>query len=338
MSNKPRSFDLPAEPQPATSQASTPSRAFEIDFPADALALEQDEPQATREPKPASKRRLLARLGWGAFAGFVGLLFWFWLERLVLDLIAGNRMLGFTALSLLAIAGFAALIWMMREMLAIQRLARIDRLRQDAVSARESRLSAEAKTVVKALIGLYQDKPELARARLEQAENLDTVIDADDRLAMAERALLAPLDRQARIIVAESARRVSLVTALSPRAVIDLLFVGAEALRLTRRLSRLYGGRPGFFASWRLIRAVLGHLAITGGIAVGSDLASQVLGHGLAARISTKLGEGVLNGILTARVGLAAIAACRPLPFWVEDAPKVSDVAGSLLTRKEDKA
>lgn len=337
MSRKPRSFDLPPDTKPVLTQPSTPPRSFEIDFPDDAFATEQDEARPAQAPGPASKRRFLAQVGWGAFAGFVGLLFWFWLERLILDLIAGNRVLGLTALSLLVIAALAGLAWILREMLAIRRLARIDRLREQAVRARQERASKEATTIVKALIGLYRDKPELARPRLDLTESLEGIIDADDRLAMAERALLAPLDRQARIIVAESARRVSLVTALSPRAAIDLLFVGAEALRLTRRLSRLYGARPGFFASWRLIRAVLGHLAVTGSVAVGTDLASQVLGHGLAARISTKLGEGVLNGILTARVGLAAIAACRPLPFWVEEAPKVSDVAGSLLSRQDDK-
>jgi putative membrane protein len=56
-----------------------------------------------------------------------------------------------------------------------------------------------------------------------------------------------------------------------------------------------------------------------------------VLGLGVAARISAKLGEGVLNGLMTARFGLAALAVCRPLPFTREAAPRLGDVAGELL-------
>jgi putative membrane protein len=120
---------------------------------------------------------------------------------------------------------------------------------------------------------------------------------------------------------------------VSPRAIIDVAFVIYAAVRLLRSLARIYAGRPGFFGFLRLARAALGHLAVTGGVAVGDDLIHQVLGLGLAARISAKLGEGVLNGLMTARFGLAALAVCRPLPFIKEEPPKIGDVAGELLSR-----
>ena len=66
------------------------------------------------------------------------------------------------------------------------------------------------------------------------------------------------------------------------------------------------------------------------GLAAGDAVVQQVLGQGLAARLSAKLGEGVLNGLLTARIGLAAIAVCRPLPFVEAQPPGLSDVAGDL--------
>ncbi len=50
-------------------------------------------------------------------------------------------------------------------------------------------------------------------------------------------------------------------------------------------------------------------------MAVGESVMQQVLGLGIAARVSAKLGEGVLNGLMTARFGLAALNVCRPLPF-----------------------
>ncbi|MBV8793648.1 MAG: DUF697 domain-containing protein, partial [Hyphomicrobiales bacterium] len=42
-------------------------------------------------------------------------------------------------------------------------------------------------------------------------------------------------------------------------------------------------------------------------------------------------GEGVLNGLLTARVGLSALAVCRPMPFSVDKPPGVSEVAPFLF-------
>jgi putative membrane protein len=77
---------------------------------------------------------------------------------------------------------------------------------------------------------------------------------------------------------------------------------------------------------------------ITGGMAMGDSLVQQVLGAGLAARLSARLGEGVFNGLLTARIGLSAIAVCRPLPFAALPAPGVKDVAGFLFEGDAAKA
>ena len=114
-----------------------------------------------------------------------------------------------------------------------------------------------------------------------------------------------------------SSKRVALVTAISPRAFVDIVFVGAEVLRLIRRVATLYEGRPGALGFLRLARATMTHLAVTGGMAAGDSMIQQILGTGIAARLSARLGEGVVNGLLTARVGIAAVEVCRPLPFVV---------------------
>ena len=44
-------------------------------------------------------------------------------------------------------------------------------------------------------------------------------------IKLAERELMAPLDEEARRLVSAAAQRVSVVTAVSPRALIDVLFV-----------------------------------------------------------------------------------------------------------------
>ena len=114
-------------------------------------------------------------------------------------------------------------------------------------------------------------------------------------------------------------------------------FVLYSAMRLMRCIAALYGGRPGTLGFLRLAGNVLSHLTLTSGIAMGDSLLQQVMGLGLAARVSAKLGEGVVNGLLTARVGLSAIAVCRPLPFTVLDPPVLGDVASSLFDRSAAK-
>ena len=67
--------------------------------------------------------------------------------------------------------------------------------------------------------------------------------------------------------------------------------------------------------TWRLIGAILAHLAVTGGLVLTDGVMEQLVGQGLAAKLSARLGEGVVNGLMTVRVGIAAMRVVRPLPF-----------------------
>ncbi|HZV06434.1 MAG TPA: TIGR01620 family protein, partial [Gemmataceae bacterium] len=187
------------------------------------------------------------------------------------------------------------------------------------------------------LIALTRRMPRLARARARLEGHLGDIIDGGDLVRLSERELMAPLDAEARRLVAAAAKRVSVVTAVSPRAAIDMFFVLVTALGLVRRLALLYGGRPGTLGLIKLMRYTVSHIAVTGGMAASDSLIQQVIGHGLAAKLSARLGEGVLNGLLTARLGLAAIEATRPLPFAALRQPALNDIAGSLLRGSENR-
>ena len=184
------------------------------------------------------------------------------------------------------------------------------------------------------LLRLLRGAPQLAHARMSLTQHRGEIIDGADLIRLAERELMTPLDEEARRLVTAAAKRVSIVTAVSPRAAVDVIFVLATALGLIRRLAYLYGGRPGTIGLIRLVRVVLSHLAVTSGLAVSDSIVQQILGHGLVAKLSARLGEGVLNGLLTARVGLAAIDVMRPLPFAALPQPALSDLTADLLRRR----
>ncbi|MBO1907456.1 TIGR01620 family protein [Microvirga sp. 3-52] len=256
-------------------------------------------------------------------------------ENLIVDLYAIAPWLGWVALGLAVLALLAFLAIIGREVSGIWREQKIESLREAAIDALAVKDHRAAKGIVSELLNLYGGRASAAQGSTRLRGLTDEIIDADDRLAIAERELLAPLDLQAKRAIAGAAKQVSLVTAVSPRAIVDVAFVIFVAVRLLRTLARIYGGRPGLFGFLRLAKAAFNHLAVTGGMAVGDSLMQQVLGLGLAARISAKLGEGVLNGLMTARFGLAALSVCRPLPFIREEAPKIGDVAGELISRAE---
>ncbi|HSD93132.1 MAG TPA: TIGR01620 family protein [Methyloceanibacter sp.] len=268
----------------------------------------------------------------GALGGLVGLLASIWLYDYVVALIARDDWIGWIAAALLALVLFALLMIILREAAGLARLGRLGKIRHEADSAARQNDKALAIDVADRLKRLYSGRKDIAWGLKRLAEHEHDIMDAAELLRLTERSLVAPLDPLARSIVAASAKRVSVVTAVSPGALIDMLFVGAENLRMLRRLATLYGARPGTLSLLKLARMVVTHIVLTGGIALGDDVIQQMVGHGLTAKLSARLGEGLFNGALTTRIGIAAIDVCRPLPYIETERPRfrelVAEVAG----------
>jgi putative membrane protein len=272
---------------------------------------------------------------WTAIGGLVLLGLGLGVTRLIEDLFARSEGLGFLGLAFAFAATLAFAVVVTREALGLARLATIEKLHLRAAAVLLSDDRSHSRAIVQDLLRLEHQNPQLARARATLQGHTDDIIDGADLIRLAERELMTPLDQEARRLVSSAAQRVSIVTAVIPRALIDVLFVFAASLRLILQLARLYGGRPGALGMIRLMRHVIAHVAITGGMAASDSLVQQVLGHGLAAKLSQRLGEGVLNGLLTARLGLAAIDVTRPLPFTALPRPALADLAKDLLRKRD---
>jgi putative membrane protein len=286
-------------------------------------------------------RPTLADLGqrglrWGmvlatALAGAALLGIGAWFARLVSAALVREDWVGWMTLALLLVAALAALMLALRELIGFSRLARLNRIRADVARAIADRNPRRERRAALRLAALYARRPEQAWSVRRFREHARDVHDPGELLALADREMVAPLDRKARLIITRSAKRVATVTALSPMVLIAVTYVAVENLRLLRGLASLYGGRPGFFGVLRLAQLVLAHIVATGGVALTDDLLGQFLGQDILRRLSRRLGEGAFNGALTARIGIAAIEVIRPLPFLAAKRPRVRDVLGEVL-------
>lgn len=279
-------------------------------------------------------------LSWGglfisAFVGLISLVISAWAWSLVEELFSRSRLMGTIGLVLLGILALCVCVFLTRELRSLLKQYKITTLHNTFSRAYQNDDIKLARTCIGDLCKIYVNHPETARARALMSDYCQQIMNGRDLIDLAERNIVAPLDAQAQQEIATAAKRVSVVTAISPRAIFDVLFVTGQAILLMRRIAEIYGGRPGLFGFFKLARSVAAHLAVTGAVAVGDTLMQQVLGHGLASRLSAKLGEGFVNGLLTARVGLSAMSVCRPISFTTQKQPSVGDVAPFLFRTKD---
>jgi len=284
---------------------------------------------ATRRPSR------LARWFWGSLAALLGFALSLAAWDFVTGLVARNPVLGAVALGLLGLFVLICLIIVIREWAALARLARLDDLQH---AAAEADTAEKARAVADRMAALYKGRPDMEWPVSRFADRRGDVFDAEDLLSLAETELLAPLDAAAIREVEAAARQVAMVTALVPLALADVVAALTANLRMIRRIAVVYGGRGGTIGSWRLTRAVFSHLVATGAVAVGDDMLGSVAGGGLLSKLSRRFGEGLINGALTARVGVAAIEVCRPLPFRARRRPSVSALVSRAVSGLFDKS
>ena len=266
-----------------------------------------------------------------AASGLIAMMAGAWVYDLIGSLVIREDWIGWLALTLITTMIISVVMIILRELTGLLRVSRVTRLRILAEGTLRQNDRAEAYRVLNKLYSIL-NSPEHQLAKIIMMEHQKDIHDARELLTLAERELIEPLDQTARELIAGSAKRISIVTAISPAAFVDVLFVTLENLRMLRRLAVLYGCRPGTLGNFKLARMVITHIALTGGVAFTTDLIQQFISTKLTAKLSARLGEGIFNGALTTRIGIAALDLCRPLPFIEAKRPRVREFI-SAFTR-----
>jgi len=302
--------------------------------------MPEADPETPPPASPGEEAPVAVRRGWRwgrlflvAIGALVSLAAGLAVTELIEGLYARNPWLGHAGLALIGLCAAAGLAIAMREVIAISRLRTLERIRISAERAHRHNDADDARAVIAELKTLYDKRPDMRWPLGRLAEHDAEIMDGTDRLTLAEKTLMAGLDSAARAIIARTARRTSVITAVNPAPVLDMIVVAAQNLSMIRQLATLYGSRPATVGTIRLARMVITHLAVSGGLAVSDNLIQHLLGRGLAGRLSAKIGEGAVNGIMTARIGIAALDLCRPLVFHARQRPSLQSVIGGALSR-----
>jgi len=193
------------------------------------------------------------------------------------------------------------------------------------------------------------------RRPLSKEEAADPVAAAWVLSARVQQALdgvLAPLDEEAKQLIRSAAVQVSLATAVSPSVVMDGLITLVRNIDLMSRLADLYYGRPGLLGTLRISRDVIGAAVAASALEMVGDNISGALAEMTGAwgsRLIGPAGQGLVNGLVTMRIGAAARQRCRsvissrvPWKIWKRSEYRraikrlyswVSEAAGPAVTR-----
>ena len=309
-----------------------------IETPAEAPEIVDFDPQtagmamqmATRTA--ARKTSFIVKWFWRLVIALIGFALSIAMWDFAVDMMARNLWLGRAAIGLIAALGLVCLFLVLRELSAISRLRRMDTLRAAGERLLTSTDAKQIETYCGQIYRHLKTRKDIGWALAKYDEGTAQVFDAPDRLKFTETSLMEPLDVQAIKEIESAARQVATATALVPLAMADVVIALTANIRMIRRIAEVYGGRAGTFGSWRLMKTVATHLVATGAVAIGDDMLGSLAGGGVLSKLSRRFGEGLINGALTARVGVAAMDVCRPMPFHATPRPKVTSLVKNALT------
>ena len=133
--------------------------------------------------------------------------------------------------------------------------------------------------------------------------------------------LLAPLDDEARKIIRRESLAIAVTTAISPSGVADAFVVLWRNVNLISRLAQLYYGRPGIRGTFLVLTDVSFAVMVASQMQGLAEKGVQTAGGFLGKAASPFAGpvvDGVVNGLVTMRIGYVAMRRCRAFRAFTE--------------------
>ncbi len=212
-------------------------------------------------------------------------------------------------LALMGILGYG----IFKEMLGYRKIKRIDQIQEEAKRLM-TRKGKNARLFAQKIIALYRDHedPEIREEVLAFERELPALMD-DEILARLEEKVIAAMDEKAKAIIAKYANQTAISTAISPVAMIDAILILSRSHVMIKEIAKVYNLRPNLMGEIALVKKVFINLAFAGVTDIMLHHSPDILGASVLSKVSAHGAQGVANGILTARVGLSTLRACRPV-------------------------
>ena len=236
---------------------------------------------------------------------------------------------GVVATAAIAAGVGSTLYWLLVELRGLIRLRSAERLRRLITSApaRELKREIDAAAEILARDPLLIGPVASYRAVIEPHHS------GGDALELFSRFVLAPADGLAQAAIRRAAAQAFAINAVSPTVLTDTLFFAARAMRLLREIAGIYGQRPGFAGTIHLLRKLVGGAGLVGAVDVVGGVLVQQFGGAIIERISANAAESVYAGQKMARLGIIAMALCRPIAFGPGETPSLGALVSGLLLK-----
>jgi putative membrane protein len=234
---------------------------------------------------------------------------------------------GVLAAAAVAAGAGGALYWFICELRGLMRLRSAEKLRRMIPAA----LAGALKSELDRAASILARDPLLAGPVAAYRGVLEAHHSSGDALELFSRFVLAPADRLAEAATRRAAAQAFAINALSPTVLTDTLFFAARALRLVREIAEIYGQRPGLAGTAHLLRRLVGGAGLVGAIDVVGGVLVQQLGGAILERISANAAESAYAAQKMARLGVVAMALCRPVEFAPGEAPSLAALVSGLL-------
>ncbi|WJG08366.1 TIGR01620 family protein [Aliiglaciecola sp. LCG003] len=151
-------------------------------------------------------------------------------------------------------------------------------------------------------------------------------------LGLFELHVLEKADQAALQKVTKHASACAAMIAVSPFALLDMAVVLWRNLVMLKQVSQCYGMHLSYWGRIGLVKRVFKTMLFAGAAEIVSDAGNYALGAGITGKLSTRLAQGLGAGVLTSRIGIKAMHACRPLPWVAKKPPGLSHLTQQLLS------
>ncbi|MBF0446068.1 MAG: DUF697 domain-containing protein [Magnetococcales bacterium] len=227
--------------------------------------------------------------------------------------------------------GVTLLILIFRELRAYRSIQKIYSSQNQGIKLFSNNAHGNAISFTTDIMRFYVDRKELYEGWHSFQDSIDVNLQDREILDLFSKNVLSALDKKAYDIVVENSAVAALLTALSPMAWLDALLFFWRNVHMVRQISTLYGFRPGFFGTITLMQEVLAGMVASATTDFLTDEVAESLGNSVTAVLFAKAGQGMANGLLSARVGVQAMRFCRPVAFQSHENPSLKKVRAEMM-------